>query len=717
MRKAFAALLMFGLLLALPLIMPSAKASPTMPQVRGSFNSWQEDVDNMIWISNWTAGGVQREVWERVRPLSGENIQFKIYVSDWGDKWWGTTAPENGTPFGTDLVNWGDEGTNIKVRLPFTATDNYVFQFWFDDNTKRAVFKRLVFNVPGTYNNWNLWENMTLLGSDPWNDNWESVTYTVTGPRVENFKIAMGNTWEVYNWGWEFEGTPQPMPHYGVAYRGAWDSDPKNIKVVFPANRTESFKIRVRFISSGENAGKMEYWVIDLSPPPTPNPLFPNNLAEIVTENVKFGWSAVDDHSRPVRYKVDVSRDVNFSSIEYTSDWIEENYWNLSYIEPGEWYWRVQAKDASGNLSSYSIVWSFTRIPENFTIVVLPDTQYYSASYPTIFENQTRWIVQNRDNLNIVFVIHVGDIVDNAYSTIQWQRADNAMRILDDDNMPYGILPGNHDLQDNGANYSSYFPASRYAGKPYWGGSYANNKNNYQLFSAGGFDFIVLNLQYNPPSDVIAWANSVLENNNDRLAIIATHSYLEVDGTRNAIGNNIWENLVVPNSNVFLVVCGHNHGEAMRMDVIDNKRIVYQLLANYQDYENGGNGFLRIMRFVPIENRIYVRTYSPNLNRYETDSNSKFSLRFPALVLSENTWMYMRKITISPRNPENFQIKIILPEDVPILEYPSIRFFENKGSGPLPYWIEKAENAYTNIVWVRRLENSDNEIWMYYGNP
>ncbi|MEM2796557.1 MAG: hypothetical protein QXR15_04680, partial [Candidatus Hadarchaeales archaeon] len=237
MRKAFAALLMFGLLLALPLIMPSAKASPTMPQVRGSFNGWQENVDNMIWISNWTAGGVQREVWERVRPLSGENIQFKIYVSDWGDKWWGTNAPENGTPFGTDLVNWGDEETNIKVRLPFTATDNYVFQFWFDDNTKRAVFKRLVFNVPGTYNNWNLWENMTLLGSDPWNDNWESVTYTVTGPKQENFKIAMGNTWEVYNWGWEFEGTPQPMPHYGVAYRGAWDSDPKNIKVEFPANR------------------------------------------------------------------------------------------------------------------------------------------------------------------------------------------------------------------------------------------------------------------------------------------------------------------------------------------------------------------------------------------------------------------------------------------------------------------------------------------------
>ena len=80
-------------------------------------------------------------------------------------------------------------------------------------------------------------------------------------------------------------------------------------------------------------------------------------------------------------------------------------------------------------------------------------------------------------------------------------------------------------------------------------------------------------------------------------------------------------------------------------------------------------------------------------------------------------WTCRRKIEISGNHPENFQIKVVLPSDIENTIYPSIRFLEDENRGFLPYWIEKAENAYTNIVWVRRLENSDNEIWMYYGNP
>ena len=78
-------------------------------------------------------------------------------------------------------------------------------------------------------------------------------------------------------------------------------------------------------------------------------------------------------------------------------------------------------------------------------------------------------------------------------------------------------------------------------------------------------------------------------------------------------------------------------------------------------------------------------------------------------------------ITISPLNPENYQIRVVIPSDISQSDYPSIRFLENLGSGvPLPYWIERNENKYNStgqvIVWVRRLENADNTIYMYYGN-
>ena len=41
----------------------------------------------------------------------------------------------------------------------------------------------------------------------------------------------------------------------------------------------------------------------------------------------------------------------------------------------------------------------------DFTIVVLPDTQYYAASYPSIFNSQMQWIVNNASALNIKLVL------------------------------------------------------------------------------------------------------------------------------------------------------------------------------------------------------------------------------------------------------------------------------------------------------------------------
>lgn len=41
---------------------------------------------------------------------------------------------------------------------------------------------------------------------------------------------------------------------------------------------------------------------------------------------------------------------------------------------------------------------------------------------------------------------------------------------------------------------------------------------------------------------------------------------------------------------------------------------VHTLLADYQARTNGGNGWLRILEFVPPENKINVKTYSPWLD-------------------------------------------------------------------------------------------------------
>ena len=56
----------------------------------------------------------------------------------------------------------------------------------------------------------------------------------------------------------------------------------------------------------------------------------------------------------------------------------------------------------------------------DFSIVVLPDTQFYCSDYPDIFSNQTQWIVDNAVSKNVVFVTHEGDIVDTDIDGLQW---------------------------------------------------------------------------------------------------------------------------------------------------------------------------------------------------------------------------------------------------------------------------------------------------------
>jgi hypothetical protein len=260
---------------------------------------------------------------------------------------------------------------------------------------------------------------------------------------------------------------------------------------------------------------------------------------------------------------------------------------------------------------------------------MLPDTQYYSQSYPQIFTSQTQWIANNTSTRNIVFVTHVGDVVNNWDSMPQWGRANTSMSLLDN-SVPYAIAPGNHD--EPTTIYNQYFPFIRYENKPWYGGHYSgNNDNSFQLFTGGNMDFIIIHLDFCPAPEVITWADSVLQTYANHKAIITTHGFIDNTGNRSVHScpdtQYIWDDLVLTNPNVHFVLCGHFYGEYYRTDII-NGHEVHQLLADYQYDPNGGNGWLRIMRFVPADNKVYVETYSPWLNQYETDSDSSFAIDF-----------------------------------------------------------------------------------------
>ena len=282
--------------------------------------------------------------------------------------------------------------------------------------------------------------------------------------------------------------------------------------------------------------------------------------------------------------------------------------------------------------------------PSRFTIAVLPDTQFYAASHPEIFTSQTQWIADQKDLNNIVFVLHEGDIINETKSkqkqSGEWQNASESVSVLDGV-VPYALAVGNHDKsRDDTSEFNTYFPVGRYEDLPTFGGVFELGKldNSFHLFSAGGTDWLVLTLRVFPPDPILAWANQVVAAHPNRRVILVTHTYLYSDDTLHTSGFHpyippnvnggcqMWDKLVRRHDNMSFVFNGHilNDGTGRLVSIGDNGNKVYQMLANYQMLENGGNGFLRLVEFDPEQKRVSVKTYSPYLDEYKTDPKNQF---------------------------------------------------------------------------------------------
>jgi hypothetical protein len=301
---------------------------------------------------------------------------------------------------------------------------------------------------------------------------------------------------------------------------------------------------------------------------------------------------------------------------------------------------------------------------EQFTLVVLPDSQCYAdtrigfaarhwknGDLRKYLLGQMQWIKENKNKLNIVMVAHVGDIVQADHEE-EWKIADKAFKTIDNV-VPYILCLGNHDFgyEENpegpsrfrfaanrgAANYNNYFGPSRFEGKPWYGGHFGEgNENYYCLFEAGGAKFLIISLEFNPRDEVLAWANEVVGQHPDRQCIVLTHSYLNSKNERlikdpycriegNA-GEAVWEKFVSRHENIFLLLCGHMGGEGQLTSIGQKGNKVHQILANYQYTNDGGEGYLRVITFIPEEDTIKTQTYSPVLNKYNTTVKSQFSL-------------------------------------------------------------------------------------------
>jgi hypothetical protein len=239
---------------------------------------------------------------------------------------------------------------------------------------------------------------------------------------------------------------------------------------------------------------------------------------------------------------------------------------------------------------------------------------------------------------------------------------------------PFSVVPGNHDydamwtdvnhppkatmqsMTDLGmmhsgglTNFVSVFGAQSdfFRDKSWYVASHDSGADSAQIFSAGGYRFLHIGLQFDPPNASLEWAASVLQRYPGVPTIVTTHDYLNVSGQREPspiLDNHaidprdntpqmVWDKLISQHDQIFLVLCGHEHGQAFRVDDNSSGHKVYQILGDYQDRAQTaidagakpipvGDGWMRLLTFdmggaAPT---VHVHTYSTHYKKESVDT-------------------------------------------------------------------------------------------------
>ncbi len=332
----------------------------------------------------------------------------------------------------------------------------------------------------------------------------------------------------------------------------------------------------------------------------------------------------------------------------------------------------------------------FDAPPGTWTLAVLPDTQYYTLSYPDVYFRQTDWIVRNKDAHRILFVAHEGDVTQDNVPQ-QWEIARKAMKPLQDAKIPYSLLTGNHDIGEKircdsrFTRMNDHFSEADYSNSAAYGLFEAGRlENSWHRFDAPTGKYLLLSLEFWPSDEVLEWANEVAWKEAGRKIILVTHANVNRNGrlddsvtlwkagrheelllkasrdsgrkpakdakddldklisvnsafrllkaTRSVNdGQGIWDKFTSLHPNIIMVLNGHIGGTGVGNLPMKGAggQTVHQLAANYQKKGKLSprySGCLRLLQFHPDGRTVRVRTYSPWYDHWLPGPDQDFTI-------------------------------------------------------------------------------------------
>ena len=284
-----------------------------------------------------------------------------------------------------------------------------------------------------------------------------------------------------------------------------------------------------------------------------------------------------------------------------------------------------------------------------FTVVVVPDTQYLfddASIHPEPLAATVRWVLDNVERENIVFLAHLGDVVQNGLPR-EFAAAGPVFDPLDRNGLPWSVLAGNHDInsgtddQRGPSPWLSTFGPSRFAGVRGYSAS-PGGYNSAHRFRAGGREWLLLAMDWRVSDTGLAWARRVLAGNPTLPVLLTIHELVYNDdrterepGTPELTspaklsdyGQHIWDALIKDHDQIFLSLNGHFWPPARVTATNTAGHDLPLHITNYQDFYYGGAAMIRLYRFDLERSRIDVSTINPWLLEQPYESLNELDRR------------------------------------------------------------------------------------------
>ena len=282
----------------------------------------------------------------------------------------------------------------------------------------------------------------------------------------------------------------------------------------------------------------------------------------------------------------------------------------------------------------------------DYSFAVIPDIQRLVEYYPSKVDAYFDWIIAKADEMNVKFVISVGDLVHTPTAE-QFDTISRGAKKLLDAGIQFMFVPGNHDYEDSNRKldlFNQYFDYDTFSSQTSFVDTFEDGRmeNAYYEYSVGDVKYLVVCLELAPRDSVIAWANDIIKKHPRHRVILTQHAYLDVSGEllnkdpdnyfyashyqpSSCDAQYLWDNLISQHENIFLNLCGHMGSSEIiyRTDIGKNRNEILTVLldAERMDTSFEGAGAISIFTMDEENRELRINHYSIHREQFIGENN------------------------------------------------------------------------------------------------